>query len=584
MNRAAFLKDLPALAHISRLVDRYFETAHPEFFGPEAVHPVLPVKTSKVVHDNLWGTNTLSWRELVLIDSPIFQRLRDIHQVGLAYHVYPSARHTRFEHCVGVMTVASRTFDALLTRSRGEIETILNSIPVGGDTDLRILQLKQELRLAALLHDVGHSLFSHTSELVYEKLSPLKAASLELSRLTGKSKGAGEVISFCVALSDGVTGLLSSAQSRRLKSGTPKEYEGPVNLVRVALFLVGRSDHPFFQFIADIVSSGFDSDKLDYLLRDAANAGLPLRYDLERYLYSIRIEKETLADGEDRLEALYNAAGHSVSRSPKNSSNSFPFYDTYRLRLPKEGMNAIEQIVICKLMLFSYIYHHPKVRAAEGLLKRALERKVDMWQRHGTSDDDIVTFFLGMSDAAIGGDLAAEPTDAVLQQYLYRIRNRVLPREVYGINGSVPSHAERALVTNFLTALQDKANRERIVDEVQRNIGEELLNMRAGMAANADEALVKAGVWLDVPRPPTFEDVNELVVRRTNEETGIPLTLVFPIGQWTQAYTHFRYNVRVFAFSEFHGDVVIAARRALSKVTKIHSESFYEAIRRDRSH
>jgi HD superfamily phosphohydrolase len=47
---------------------------------------------------------------------------------------------------------------------------------------------------------------------------------------------------------------------------------------------VGRSKHPLLQFLGDIISGGFDADKLDYLLRDASAAGLPLRYDLERYL------------------------------------------------------------------------------------------------------------------------------------------------------------------------------------------------------------------------------------------------------------------------------------------------------------
>jgi hypothetical protein len=185
---SAFLNGYPSLAALVDQINTYLETRHPAFFGKRATHPFLPVKRSKVIHDNLWGTVGFSWRELALIDSPIMQRLRNIHQTGLAYHVYPSARHTRFEHCLGATTIAARVFDSLLYRQRGDIRDIVRAIEGSKDPDSSILRLKQELRLAALLHDTGHSLFSHTSERVYEKLEPLTKASKELSSFVGKEK------------------------------------------------------------------------------------------------------------------------------------------------------------------------------------------------------------------------------------------------------------------------------------------------------------------------------------------------------------------------------------------------------------
>lgn len=87
------LKHYPTLTKLVKYLDQYLERTYPEFFGKSAVHPVLPLKSFKVIHDNLWGTNRFSWLELALIDSPLLQRLRSIHQTGLAYYVYPSARH-----------------------------------------------------------------------------------------------------------------------------------------------------------------------------------------------------------------------------------------------------------------------------------------------------------------------------------------------------------------------------------------------------------------------------------------------------------------------------------------------------------
>ena len=177
------------------------------------------------------------------------------------------------------------------------------------------------------------------------------------------------------------------------------DYEGPVDLINVALIIVGRSKHPFLQFLGDIISSGFDADKLDYLLRDASTAGLPLRYDLDRYLYDIRVEQEALPDDRGGLKQLYDRLKiGSPDRKKSNAQNRFDYYETYRLRLSRRAMNVIEQIVICKMMLFSYIYHHPKVRASEGLLERLLSRSIRHWRQKGETDEQILTRFLDMTD------------------------------------------------------------------------------------------------------------------------------------------------------------------------------------------
>src|SRR5262249_5777725 len=157
------------------------------------------LRSYKVIHDVIWGTNRFSWRELAIIDSPLMQRLREIHQTGLAYYVYPCARHSRFEHSLGVATVASRIFDALAQRHAADLETIAGVLEKGKSPSDAIGKWRAELRLAALLHDTGHSLFSHTSELVYEKIQLLDEAAEELTKIAARKKGAGEVLSFCLS-------------------------------------------------------------------------------------------------------------------------------------------------------------------------------------------------------------------------------------------------------------------------------------------------------------------------------------------------------------------------------------------------
>jgi HD superfamily phosphohydrolase len=148
------LESYPSLQKIVAALDDYLRRSHPDYFGPEATHPFAPLKAFKVIHDSLWGTNRFSWRELVLIDSPLFQRLRGIHQTGLAHYVYPSARHSRFEHSLGVATVASRAFDALQQRNQKRFHDIARALDKENPEDA-LVRLREELRMAALLHDTG---------------------------------------------------------------------------------------------------------------------------------------------------------------------------------------------------------------------------------------------------------------------------------------------------------------------------------------------------------------------------------------------------------------------------------------------
>lgn len=578
-----FLRRYPTLLRIVDLLDNYLQNTHPSFFGSNAKHPILAVKRSKILHDGLWGTNRYYWRELVIIDSPIFQRLRDIHQVGLSYQVFMSAHHTRFEHSIGVVTIASRVFEALVSRNRDQLRDIFQTLYQGSDFSTTLLRLKQELRLAALLHDVGHSLHSHTSELVYENLSLMKSASKELTQLIGKEKGAAEAISFCLTLTRSLAELVSRTQKKLTGGDNYEDYPGEIDFINVALMIVGRSVHPFLQFMGDIISSGFDADKLDYLLRDATNAGLPLRYDLDRYLFSVNLEKNIMGDDEGALKNLYD----SVTKIrpipfPPSGDKKYSYFETYRLRLPATSMNTIEQIVICKLMLFSYIYHHQKVRASESMLKKMLEKIVKMWLGAGDTDEKILERFLDMTDSSLHDFLSKEATKAAVDQYAYRLTYRLLPREVYCLNGAAATHAERPILGDFLTDLQDRMKKLQRIEELEQEIGRELLKADAGLGKSVDEVLMTTGIWVDVPKPPKFEDIDELVMRKTDEMGGVPLKDLFPIREWTEAYTHYRYPVRIFSFSEYYELARGAAKSAMQKVLNIQADSFYKKVMRMR--
>jgi len=108
-------------------------------------------KTHLDIIDPIHDFIRVSGTELKIIDSPIFQRLRRIRQLSGAHLTYPGAQHTRFEHSLGVMHISAQAGQALQEKGILKKDDIEN------------------LRLAALLHDIGHGPFSHLFEEVLQE-------------------------------------------------------------------------------------------------------------------------------------------------------------------------------------------------------------------------------------------------------------------------------------------------------------------------------------------------------------------------------------------------------------------------------
>src|SRR5260370_17096649 len=122
----------------------------------------------------------------------------------------------------------------------------------------------------------------------------------------------------------------------------------------------------------------------------------------------------------------------------------------FRLRLAKLGVGTIEQMVICKLMFFSFIYHHQKVRAAEGMLVKLLNGAVAYWQRSGKKDSEILETFLSATDATLDGELFLRCKDSAIARYSYRIATRLIPREAFRLSPSL-SHPKAFLPNTLFT-------------------------------------------------------------------------------------------------------------------------------------
>lgn len=191
------------------------------------------------IRDPVHGFVEYDETEERIINSGIFQRLRNINQLALASAVYPGAHHTRFEHCIGTMHLAGKVAHKLcLDDNRRHI-----------------------LRLTALLHDIGHGPFSHVSEQIMEKYAG------DLVKKY-KAENSHELISI----------LLIRKHPDLIAILNAKEVEAVVGLLQKQAI---RSIEK------EIISGPLDVDKLDYLLRDSYFAGVKYGlFDLEKVIQS----------------------------------------------------------------------------------------------------------------------------------------------------------------------------------------------------------------------------------------------------------------------------------------------------------
>lgn len=223
---------------------------------------------SKTVRDPIHGMVFLDEKEWAAVNSRVFQRLREIHQLAMTYLVYPGTTHTRFEHSIGVCHVAGRLARKVgVTREEAPVEYA-------------------QVRHAALLHDIGHGPFSHVSEGVIDELSGVK--------------GCHEAISAFLIRNDAEL-VAALGQDECDAAAALVEKVGPRT------------------FLGDIVSGPTDADKLDYLLRDSRYAGVEYgHYDLDRIVDTATIidkgQPESFLgferDGVWAVEALLLARHH----------------------------------------------------------------------------------------------------------------------------------------------------------------------------------------------------------------------------------------------------------------------------------
>jgi HD superfamily phosphohydrolase len=198
----------------------------------------------KSITDPLYGTIAITPTEAAVVSAKTFQRLHNIRQLGLAHLVFPSAGYSRFAHSVGAAHNAARMLHAIEQNSDVTIDA----------------EYRRAYRMAALLHDVGHYPFSHTTEVA---LSDFYAGSLIQGSLLDEKTEAAESVKH-----EDLGAIIIDADP---EISAILEKSDDIDVKVLKGIFSKTLPHPLF----GIISSELDCDRLDYLGRTSRQSGVP---------------------------------------------------------------------------------------------------------------------------------------------------------------------------------------------------------------------------------------------------------------------------------------------------------------------
>lgn len=304
----------------------------------------LSCNNTKNFYDSVWGTIEINEGEILLLDSPIIQRLRKLKQLGLADLLYSSADHSRFSHTLGVLQTAN-TMALQLKSELAKQRIIIEK------------QMPQIIRLAAIFHDCGHMFCSHASERYFQndyRFSNFNLVDKVRGSFRKKIKiepSITEIISMLIVNSTSMRNLLEII-SGGFSELTFNKSNADKIIENICCLIIGypysEKTLPFSQ----IISGQIDADKLDYLKRDSHSTGVPVAVDMSRVFQKLRVVRN-----EKPMTML---------------SNSEKSDEKYKLGIAPAAINTVDQLIISRYMMFENVYFHQKTLTSEEQLRNAI--------------------------------------------------------------------------------------------------------------------------------------------------------------------------------------------------------------------
>ena len=332
------------------------------------------------IRDPLHGSMYFSDAEVSILDTPEYQRLRAIKQLGFSEFSFPGATHNRYLHSLGVCHLAGRTFDSIF-RAYPFIKTSAK------------IRLRQAVRLAALLHDVGHGPLSHSTEQVMPLLKNLDVTIYE-DRVQNNRRANHEDYTIKLVTESSIT----TALQKNFHDVKPIHVAALIDkTLKVTDDFFKDGDFDFRPILSQIVSSELDVDRMDYLERDSLFCGTNYgRVDLEWL-----IQNMTFHNIENKMylalnrRALYSFDDFLISRHHMH----LMVYFHHKSIIYEEMLNRYLMSPDCKFILPSdinqyityndYKLHEHLSEVQNQWAKRVAERRPFrmLIEMHHTSDN-----------------------------------------------------------------------------------------------------------------------------------------------------------------------------------------------------
>lgn len=396
----------------------------------------------KSIRDPLYGFIDLSEREARIIDTPAFRRLHGIKQLSHTYLVYPSAIHSRFEHALGVTYLA----DLVSRRLSFDDET------------------REIVRMAGLLHDIGHGPFSHLFENVMERINGKKIDHDKISMMLIKEDP--DISSILGEMGEKVVQLLGHNQ-------------------------ISGLDKNISSLATDVVSGPLDVDKMDYMRRDSYHIGVAYgQFDLPRIIH-------TLTSTNDLLEQ--------------------------RICADSKGMDAIENYRLGRYLMHAQVYeHHTRLVGDQMFLqaldlavnedgiiqKDALRTDTDLGKTHG----EFLDFYTSIDDHKLYNLILDKPESKAAKILKNIQRRKLLKRAVVSLpDKEIPNVQIRDRISRM-----SKDDLRSLSYEIAEQVGIDMHSVIAHYSKipiNLYEGEIMI-MWKDIPRK-----LDELSPISTNKST-----------------------------------------------------------------
>ena len=339
-----------------------------------------------------------------IINSPPFQRLRRIRQLGLTNLVYHGAEHTRFGHSIGVMDLASKILDSLWAKY-----TALLTEKLGWD-EKRFEVAQNKLRLAALLHDIGHAPFSHAAESLFPEIAGKRENHETYGIKIVDQTDIGQIIdshSKDTGVSVSKTDVLELMNKKTL---------GLENIL-----------------LRNIFAGDLDADRMDYLLRDSLYTGVQYgKFDSDRL-----IEK--------------------IGLTTKKQDGSLV------IAIEESGLHAAEGLLLARYFMFTQVYFHQIRRIYDIHLRKVVQEALK--ERFTCTEyPDDVKKYLELDDNVIFSFIQQKARDKSLEEAIF-----IQDRKHYYLLKQTSERVEGPEFTDFnklVEALITKYGEEFVIQDV----------------------------------------------------------------------------------------------------------------------